>query len=178
MLNNRLRSLARLSAALLAWQAEAFGQESQNPFVVASNIQIESGDTWTQDNLKFRLYGVQSCLRGTDFVQGAQRADCGLASIAQFAALIQSSSASCQPLGAANDGAVFVVCGAKVGNVTIDVGTALIASGYAFAAVNKVGAPINANYLVTELVAKNRRQGLWAGAFTHPVQLLLKGPAQ
>jgi endonuclease YncB( thermonuclease family) len=178
MLVKRLLLVARFSAALLPWTAAAFSQTAQRPFVVSSNIQIESGDTWTQDGTKFRLYGVQSCLRGTDFVQGAQRADCGLASIAQFAALIQSSSASCQPLGAANDGAVFVVCGAKVGNVTIDIGTALIASGYAFAAVNKAGAPINANYLVTELVAKNRRQGLWAGAFTHPVQLLLKGPAQ
>ena len=60
-------------------------------------------------------------------------------------------------------------------SVTIDVGTALIASGYAFAAVSKTGAPVNPNYLVTELVAKNARQGLWAGAFTHPVQMLLAG---
>ena len=93
----------------------AWAKQPQKPFVVASNIQIESGDTWTQDGVKYRLYGVQSCLRGTEFVQGAQRSDCGLASIAQFAALVQTSPASCQPLGAANDGAVFVVCGAKVG---------------------------------------------------------------
>lgn len=177
MHNRRLLTALCVSVAPLPWPAAAFGQEPQRPFVVASNIQIESGDTWTQDGLKFRLYGVQSCLRGTEFVQAALRADCGLASIAQFAALIQSSSTSCQPLGAANDEAVFVVCGAKVGAVKIDVGTALIASGYAFAAVNKAGAPINANYLVTELVAKNRRQGLWSGVFKHPVQLLLNGPA-
>jgi endonuclease YncB( thermonuclease family) len=178
MLVKRFQLVARLSAALLSWTAAASGQAPQKPFVVASNIQVESGDTWTQDGTKFRLYGVQSCLRGTDFAQGAQHDDCGLASIAQFAALVQTSAASCQPLGPANDGAVFVVCGAKVGDVTIDVGTALIASGYAFAAVDKAGATVNANYLVTELVAKNGRQGLWAGAFTHPVQMLLKGPAQ
>jgi endonuclease YncB( thermonuclease family) len=173
-----MRNRLILLATFLAWPTSALGQAPQKPFVVASNVQIESGDTWTQDGVKFRLYGVQSCLRGTDFVQGAQRADCGLASIAQFAALVQTSPASCQPLEAANDGAVFVVCGAKVGSVTIDVGTALIASGYAFAAVSKAGAPVNPNYLVTELVAKNARQGLWAGAFTHPVQMLLAGPAQ
>jgi endonuclease YncB( thermonuclease family) len=173
-----MRNRRLLLAALLAWPAAALGQTPQKPFVVALNIQIESGDTWTQDGLKFRLYGVQSCFRGTEYVEGGQRTDCGLASIAQFAALVQSSSASCQPLGAANDGAMFVVCGAKVGSVTIDVGTALIASGYAFAAVNKAGAPVNPNYLVTELVAKNHRQGLWSGAFTHPVQLLLTGQAQ
>ena len=178
MLNDSLRSLARATAALLAWQAAAHGQEPQTPFLVARNIQIESGDTWTQDGAKFRLYGVQSCLRGTNFLQDAQHADCGLASIAEFAALIQTSTASCQPLGLANDGAMFVACGAKVDNLTIDVGAALIASGYAFAAVDKAGAPINANYLVTELVAKNRGQGLWAGAFTHPVQMLVNGPAQ
>ena len=167
-----------LFAALMAWPAGALGQTPRKPFAVANNIQIESGDTWTQDGVKYRLYGVQSCLRGTDSVRGALRADCGLASIAQFAALVQTSPASCQPLEPANDGAVFVVCGAKVGEVTIDVGTALIASGYAFAAVDKAGAPVNPNYLVTELVAKSARQGLWAGAFTHPVQMLLAAPIQ
>ncbi len=167
-----------LLAAFMAWPTSVLGQPAQKQFVIASNIQIESGDTWTQDGVKYRLYGVQSCLRGTDFVQGAQRADCGLASIAQFAALVQTSPASCQPLEAANDGAMFVVCGAKLGKVTIDVGTALIASGYAFAAVAGSGAPVNPNYLVTELVAKNARQGLWAGGFSHPVQMLLKVPAQ
>lgn len=167
-----------LLAALVAWPTGALSQTPQKPFAVARDIQIESGDTWTQGGVKYRLFGVQSCLRGTDFVQSAKPADCGLASIAQFAAIIQTSSASCQPLEAANDGAVFVVCGAKVGEVTIDVGTALIASGYAFAAVAKSGAPINENYLVTELVAKNARQGLWAGVFTHPVQMLLARPAQ
>lgn len=169
-----MRSKRLLLAALMAWPTSALGQTPQKPFVIASNIQIESGDTWTQDGLKFRLYGVQSCLRGTEYDEGGRQTDCGLVSIAQFAALVQSSSASCQPLGAANDGAVFVVCGAKIGHVTVDVGTALIASGYAFAAVDKSGAPINSNYLVTELVAKTRRQGLWAGDFAHPVQLLLK----
>ena len=173
-----MRSKRLLFAALMALPTGALGQPAQKPFVVARDIQIESGDTWTQDGVKYRLYGVQSCLRGTDFVQGEQRLDCGLASIAQFAALVQTSPASCQPLEPANDGAVFVVCGAKVGEVTIDIGTALIASVYAFAAVAKSGAPVNPNYLVTELVAKNARQGLWAGAFTHPVQMLLSTPAQ
>ena len=173
-----MHSRRLLFAALMAFPTGALGQPAQKPFVVARDIQIESGDTWTQDGVKYRLYGVQSCLRGTDYVKDALRLDCGLASIAQFAALVQTSPSSCQPLEAANDGAVFVVCGAKVGSVTIDLGTALIASGYAFAAVGMTGTPVNPNYLVTEIVAKNARQGLWAGTFTHPVQMLLAGPAQ
>lgn len=163
---------------MLIWQATAFGAERHKDFIISTNIQVESGDTWTQGNAKFRLYGVQSCLRGTDFVQSGMLSDCGLTSIAHFAALIQSSSVLCQPLGTANDEAIFVVCGAKIGALTVDVGTALIASGYAFAAVGRLGNPINTNYLITELVAKEGRQGLWAGTFAHPVDLLLHGRAQ
>jgi endonuclease YncB( thermonuclease family) len=149
-------------------------------FSVPANIQIETGDTWSQDGRKYRLYGVQSCLRGTNFLTTTETLDCGLVSLAQFAALVKTAPVTCQPVGLAKDGAEFAVCGARFGNGSgkakiVDLGTALIAAGYAFAAINQTGTPVNANYLIAELVAKKSRSGLWAGEFRHPVQMLLNG---
>ena len=147
-------------------------------FSVPANIQIESGDTWSQDGRKYRLYGVQSCLRGTKFITPTQTLDCGLMSLAQFAALVQTAPVSCQPVGLAKDGAEFAICGARFGNGSnetkiVDIGTALISSGFAFAAIDQKGTAVNANYLIAELVAKKNRSGLWAGEFRHPVQMLV-----
>jgi endonuclease YncB( thermonuclease family) len=149
-------------------------------FSVPANIQIETGDTWGQDGRKYRLYGVQSCLRGTNFITPTETADCGLMSLSQFAALVQTAPVSCQPVGLAKDGAEFAVCGARFGNGSgetkiVDLGTALIASGYAFAAIDQTGTAVNAKYLIAELVAKKNRSGLWAGEFRHPVQMLVNG---
>ena len=147
-------------------------------FTVPANIQIETGDTWIQYGQKYRLYGVQSCLRGTNFITPTETADCGLMSLAQFAALVQTAPISCQPVGLAKDGAEFAVCGARFGNGSgktkiVDLGTALISSGFAFAAIDQKGTAVNANYLIAELVAKKNRSGLWAGEFRHPVQMLV-----
>jgi endonuclease YncB( thermonuclease family) len=149
-------------------------------FSVPANIEIETGDTWSQDGRKYRLYGVQSCLRGTNFVRPTETADCGLVSLAQFAALVQTAPVSCQPVGLAKDGAEFAICGARFGNGSgetkiVDLGTALISSGYAFAAIDQKGTAVNANYLIAELVAKKNRSGFWAGEFRHPVQMLVNG---
>jgi endonuclease YncB( thermonuclease family) len=147
-------------------------------FSVPANIQTETGDTWSQDGRKYRLYGVQSCLRGTNVITASETLDCGLMSLAQFAALVQTAPVSCQPVGLAKDGAEFAVCGARFGNEAdgtkiVDLGTALISSGYAFAAIDHTGTAVNANYLIAELVAKKNRSGLWAGEFSHPVQMLV-----
>jgi endonuclease YncB( thermonuclease family) len=149
-------------------------------FSVPANIQIETGDTWSQDGRKYRLYGVQSCLRGTNFIAASEIVDCGLMSLAQFAALFQTVPVSCQTVALAKDGAEFAVCRARIGiggdgNNVVDLGTALIASGFAFAATDQTGTAVNANYLIAELVAKKNRSGLWAGEFRHPVQMLVNG---
>jgi endonuclease YncB( thermonuclease family) len=149
-------------------------------FTVPANIQIETGDTWSQNGRKYRLYGVQSCLRGTNFITPTETADCGLMSLTQFAALVQTVPVSCQTVGLAKDGAEFAICGARFGNGSgeakiVDFGTALISSGYAFAAIDQTGTAVNANYLIAELVAKKNRSGLWAGEFRHPVQMLVNG---
>jgi endonuclease YncB( thermonuclease family) len=145
------------------------------PFAVSKSIQLLTGDTWRDGGRLFRLYGVQSCLRGTIAKEpDGRKIDCGDASLAHLAALIDSADVTCQPIGYAPDRAIFVVCGAQLDGETIDVGTALISTGYAFAATTEKGDAVNASYLVAETNAKLKRTGLWSTIFQHPVQLLLE----
>ncbi|MER8473648.1 thermonuclease family protein [Mesorhizobium sp. M1328] len=144
------------------------------PFAVSKSAQLLTGDTWRDGDDLFRLYGVQSCIRGTSAEEpNGNKIDCGNTSLAHLAALFDSAAVTCQPVGYALDKAVFVVCGAQLNGETIDVGTALIATGYAFAATTAKGKAVNENYLVAEINAKMKRAGLWATTFQHPVQLLL-----
>ena len=137
-------------------------------------VSFETGDSWQYEGRKFRLFGVQACIRGTVYraPDGAE-GDCGMQSIASLAALFSTGSIGCQPVGRAKDDATFVVCAAQLDNATVDVGTALISSGVAFAAAYPSGAPVSAAYAVAESIAKDNRSGLWAGRFTHPVSMLL-----
>lgn len=138
-----------------------------------AGVSFKTGDTWTYESRKFRLFGVQSCLRGTTFRSpDGDESDCGLRSIASIAALFSTGSIGCQPVGRAKDDAIFVVCAAEVDGRTVDVGTALISSGAAFAAVFPSGAPVSSAYAVAESAAKEVRNGLWAGTFEHPTSLL------
>ena len=64
---------------------------------------------------------------------------------------------------------MFVFCvatpsvGAAAGS-RIDLGTALISTGYAFAALTPEGRPVHTPYFVAELVAQKSHAGLWAFA--------------
>lgn len=139
-------------------------------------VQFETGDTWIHEASKFRLFGVQGCLRDTRYrLPGGEDGDCGLRSIGALAALFSTNTIACQAVGIANDGATFVVCAAEVGGTTVDLGTALISSGFAFAAVRPSGVPVLPTYAVAEAVAKEDGSGLWAGQFIHPSALLLRG---
>lgn len=145
------------------------------PIVVSKDVQLLTGDTWRDARKLYRLYGVQSCIRGTDATDDSgKKVDCGNLSLAHLAALLSSAAVTCQPIGYAIDKATFVVCAADLGGNTIDVGMALISTGYAFAAMNTKGEAVSANYLVAEINAKMEHDGLWAMRFQHPVQLLLK----
>jgi endonuclease YncB( thermonuclease family) len=53
------------------------------------------------------------------------------------------------------------VTGAGAGS-HIDLGTALIATGFAFAALKPDGQPVHAPYFVAQLVAQRAKAGLWA----------------
>ncbi len=157
-------------ALLLATTVRA--QEETISFPAA--VSFETGDSWLYEGRKFRLFGVQACIRGTVYraADGAE-SDCGMQSIASLAALFSTGSIGCQPVGRAKDDAIFVVCAAQLDNTTVDVGTALISSGAAFAAVFPSGAPVSAAYAVAEKSAKDNTSGLWSGTFTHPVSVLL-----
>jgi endonuclease YncB( thermonuclease family) len=158
-----------------AAQDKPVANEAPAPIVVSKSVQLLTGDTWRDGNRLYRLYGVQSCIRGTAATGGnGRKVDCGNLSLAHLAALFSTATVTCQPIGYAIDKATFVVCAADLDGNTIDLGTALISTGYAFAAMNTKGQAVSANYLVAEINAKMEHDGLWAMSFQHPVQLLLK----
>jgi len=164
--------LAMLLALIVGPQA--LGQTATIPF--SSDVTFETGDTWGHKGRKYRLFGVQSCIRGTAYRSPeGQGEDCGLRSLASLAALFSTGTVGCQPVGTAKDEATFVVCAANIDDATVDVGTALISSGAAFAATLPSGAPVSAAYAVAELAAKDSRRGLWEGSFEHPADVLSGG---
>lgn len=154
--------------------SQALGQAATIPF--STNVAFETGDAWSHEGRKYRLFGVQSCIRGTAYRSPeGQEGDCGLRSLASLAALFSTGTVGCQPVGTAKDEATFVVCAANIDDATVDVGTALISSGAAFAATLPSGAPVSAAYDVAELAAKDSRRGFWEGSFEHPADVLSGG---
>jgi hypothetical protein len=117
---------------------DSCAQDQWLPF--PPNAVFETGDTWVANGQRLRLYGVQSCLRGTFFtnVQGS-RVDCGESSVALLAAMVRDLKPLCNVSARSGDLA-YVVCIANVtvqGRVTrLDLATALITAGYSFAAFN------------------------------------------
>jgi hypothetical protein len=113
--------------------------------------------------------------RGLQEVWKGRRLDCGDASMALLAAFIKDTNPRCTPLAITSELA-YVVCSAAIGNQTVDLGTALVGSGYAFAALDNRGLPANPAYAVAEQRARAARAGLWQFAdVQHPALIL--GPA-
>lgn len=165
--------LRAFGVGMLLTASSALGQEST--LIFPPSVEIETGDAWVYRGARYRLYGVQSCIRGTATqAANGRESDCGAQSMASLAALFLTGTISCQPVGTAKDQASFVVCAADIDGQTIDVGTALISSGAAFAAAFPSGDPVSTPYLVAEMTAKANRNGLWAGQFQHPVRILLR----
>ncbi|ABE65034.1 succinoglycan biosynthesis protein exoI-like (plasmid) [Nitrobacter hamburgensis X14] len=140
-------------------------------FPVPASAVYLTGDSWSDAGTIYRLYGVQSCLRGTSFTNAhGMRRDCGEASLAMLVALTRDLQPRCydaaeQP----QTQTVFVFCVATrtVGSgqgSRIDLGTALIATGFGFAALKPDGQPVHAPYFVAQLVAQRAKAGLWAFA--------------
>jgi len=167
----RRRVLAGFVSSLLTFNVAFAEAPASRWFPVPANALYLTGDSWADAGVTFRLYGVQSCLRGTKFTNahGLQR-DCGEASLAMLVALTRDLRPQCYD--AAEQPAtrtVFVFCvatratGAGAGS-RIDLGTALIATGFAFAALKPDGQPVHAPYFVAQLVAQRAKAGLWAFA--------------
>lgn len=142
-------------------------------FDLGPQITLESGDTWRDDKGRYRLYGVQSCLRGTTYTdtQGRER-DCGEASMAMFAAFIEDTSPVCAPVMRTPD-LTYVMCYATVGRQRSDLGLLLINSGYAFAALDAEGMPYQMAYALAEQTARKKKEGLWQFSdVVHPAVLM------
>jgi endonuclease YncB( thermonuclease family) len=136
---------------------------------VAADSTFSTGDTWEANGVRYRLYGVQSCLRGTFYTdQIGTRKDCGEASMFMLASLMQDLKPLCYAVAQTRDGSTrFVICSAVLtsgsnAGKTLDVGTMLIASGFGFAALKPDGQPVNMGYAVAQNMAEEKRKGLWA----------------
>ena len=148
----------------------ALAQTAPQPWKpLAATARFETGDSWLVENTRYRLYGVQACLRGTAFTNASgHKRDCGEASLAMLVGLVRDLKPMCTPvLDSSNGGPVLVTCLAfpktgKAAGGRIDLGTALIASGFAFAALKPDGKPVHLPYFVAELDAKRAKAGLWA----------------
>jgi endonuclease YncB( thermonuclease family) len=141
-----------------------------------SGVEFLTGDTWRIGGETYRLYGVQSCIRGTRFTDAAgAKKDCGEASLAYTAAIVRDTHPRCTAVAQAGTlPIVYAVCAATVGRSTLDLGTILITEGFAFAAVDANGKSINLTYAVAEGDAQRARRGLWAAAdLPHPTRILM-----
>lgn len=137
-------------------------------FSVPQGAEFTTGDTWTFSGETHRLYGVQACLRGTQFTNAkGAKLDCGEASLTMLVSLLRDLKPQCHTAGwRAETKTRFVICVAQLSQgagagFRIDLGTALISTGWAFAAVNPDGKPVHAPYIVAQALAQKQKAGLW-----------------
>ncbi|MCC2097125.1 MAG: thermonuclease family protein [Hyphomicrobiales bacterium] len=167
-----MKSLALLLAltfsSMLAAAAPPAGY-----FELRQGVTLETGDSWRDGDRKFRLFGVQACLRGTFYTDKAgARRDCGEASLAVLAAYIADTTPLCAEV-AKSAGTIFVSCYATIGGDRLDLANLLISSGFAFASLDSRGLPHQAPYAVAEQAAREKRAGLWQFEdVQHPAILL------
>ncbi len=143
---------------------DSYAQNQWLPF--PPNAILETGDTWVANDQRFRLYGVQSCLRGTFFTNAqGQRVDCGEAGVAMLASMVKDLKPLCTVSARSSD-VRYVVC---IVNVTVqgratrlDLATALITAGYSFAAFSPDGRPVHEPYFVAQVAAQQAKRGFHA----------------
>lgn len=184
--------IAAICAALVP--ISSYAQENEGPKTSASaqvfripenNVSFLTGDTWQQGSQKLRLYGIQSCIRGTTYTdKSGLKQDCGTVSLAMLAAIIRDTKPTCSPIAqlpaakAGEEPTILVVCSSHVGDQSLDLGTVLITQGFAFAAFSNDAKPVYMPYLVAEATAKQSKAGLWAYSdMPHP-NLVLFGAMQ
>ena len=150
--------------------------------VPSSDVRFLSGDSWKQGTQKFRLFGVQSCIRGTYYTDnGGQKQDCGTVSLSVFAAIVRDTKPACSPVAQVKSdrlgepATILVVCSARIGKEAPDLGTILIRQGFAFAAFSNDAKPVYIPYAVAEAAAKQEKIGLWAFSdMPHPNSVLFR----
>jgi endonuclease YncB( thermonuclease family) len=149
------------------------------PFPV--HAQFETGDTWISGGRRYRLYGLQACLRGTPVTisPGVVR-DCGELNLIMVQALIRDTKPVCTTIKDIDQNNAVVGCQTTTGKRRYDLATYMIAEGWGFAAVDTAGHLIVPGYRVAEESARSARAGLWAFSdMPHPVAILAgQGSAQ
>lgn len=151
------------------------GQQANfTPF--PATAQFETGDTWISDGRRYRLYGLQTCLRGTNVTLSAGVVrDCGELNLIMAQALIRDTKPVCTTVKDLDENNALVVCQTTTGERGYDLATYMIAQGWGFAAVDGVGQLIVPGYRVAEESARAARTGLWAYSdMPHPISVLMQ----
>ncbi|MCR6727700.1 thermonuclease family protein [Agrobacterium fabrum] len=141
-----------------------------------THAQFETGDSWVSDGRRYRLFGLQACLRGTAVTvsQGTSR-DCGELNVIMMQALVKDAKPLCTNIQMIDQNNVIVACQTTAGEHRYDFATYLIAQGWGFAAVDSTGQLIVPGYRVAEESARTARAGLWAYPdMPHPVTVLMQ----
>ena len=136
--------------------------------------QFETGDTWISGGRRYRLYGLQACLRGTSVTisPGIVR-DCGELNLIMVQALIRDTKPVCTTIKDIDQNNAVVGCQTTTGKRRYDLATYMIAEGWGFAAVDTAGQLIVPGYRVAEESARSARAGLWAYSdMPHPAAIL------
>lgn len=166
-----IRSLAAVLLAFITSQPAVAAPAGYFDFTAGTVL--ETGDTWVSAGKRYRLFGLQSCLRGTSYTDASgNRRDCGEASIAVLAAFVKDTSPVCAPVAGRSD-LTFAVCYAFVGGQRLDLAMMMISEGYGFASLDSAGMPVYPAYAVAEQKAREARRGLWQfDGVQHPAILL------
>ncbi|AXA43757.1 endonuclease YncB(thermonuclease family) [Rhizobium leguminosarum] len=139
-----------------------------------TEAQFETGDTWISGGRRYRLYGLQACLRGTNVtVSAGVVRDCGELDLIMAQALIRDTRPVCTTIRNLDQNNAVVACQTTTGQHHYDLATYMIAQGWGFAAVDSAGRLIVPGYRIAEESARSARAGLWAYSdLPHPVAVL------
>ncbi|WP_064696228.1 thermonuclease family protein [Rhizobium aegyptiacum] len=179
----RLQAPIILAQATGSKSAATDSPESDGPEFAPfpERAQFETGDTWISGGRRYRLYGLQACLRGTAVTisPGIAR-DCGELNLIMVQALIRDTKPVCTTIKDIDQNNAVVGCQTTTGKRRYDLATYMIAEGWGFAAVDTTGQLIVSGYRVAEESARSARVGLWAYSdMPHPVAILAgQGGAQ
>lgn len=141
-----------------------------------THAEFETGDSWVSNGQRYRLYGLQSCLRGTAVTvsQGSSR-DCGEFNVIMMQALVRDTKPVCATIQMIDQNNAVVACQTTAGEHRYDLATYVIAQGWGFAAVDSTGQVIVPGYRVAEESARTARAGLWYYPdMPHPVSVLMQ----
>lgn len=167
------QNLAAVLIASTLFSTPVQGQENTNKnpiFPIPKGVTYLTGDSWDQGGTVVRLFGVQSCIRGTIIKTANGESDCGDVSMAFLANFMKTSPTKCQGIMQTQEPPQYhVICKSTVGVNEVDLGTSLILKGFAFAMNDINGNPVNIQYYIAEQEAKEKKAGLWGfEQFPHP----------